>query len=943
MPAWPAKKYGGFKGISRSYGAPAALPSSSAGYHESYERGGGSAPQWAPGGQRRIQPPAPPGPPPLGPSTSNWRPPPERQSAPPRVPPNPPPPSQYNKEGGGPGSGGASLYQYPGPPRRGCEPPSEGAGQRQFQSYHSRAMVGRGDGAPRVRFPQPNQPPRSGGGDSWVPQQQGNLRYGLPPMNPSHSDAQSSWAAPLAYDSAQQRQGSQAVGSSEGPSRPSSHPQAAGPSEPDSSHAGCLVQDGGFRNSIHAGGGFVGGPTPPPPQRQGAPAVPPPQPQRPPPYGGGPPEQQRLATEGSGNTWAPQRSNAPPPPPACLTERDGFPVGRHQAPPAVGPPFVNAGIGGRPPSFVAPPGAPPPPASWGSNRTLAEVAASEAAAAAVSRCIASGTVPKQQPLVSGPPAVLPSNSSGASAFTGSLPDGKPPAAGEGQGAYAPQTGPMQGGGSGPPQQGPVFLSPPPPGAGGPLLGTFSSGGPRNGAHDQTAGPQGQLPPAPIPPPPRFFFDGLSQNNSADLSSSGLVHTQQQQQVQQPQQQQPPLQQQLQPQQLQQQFQPQQQPQQQQRQHQPSQGPVNFENGGAKPPGSFLSAEGAMQLLLLGAPQQQQQQQQLRGDSTPFLGNGSAPPGNAAAASAATSAASQSPLQQRAISEALLQGLAMGAQLQLQQRSPGGATTLNPLGLLGDPQQQLLLLDSLRSAAAAAAAASMQLQPQASTNGDATHMSHASVLQLQQQLQQLQRQNPAAFSALLSLQQAGQTRAPLQQQQEQPQQQEQLHQQQGQQQQPQLQQQQGQPQQFQHQQQPQQQQQQQQPQQQQHVQHPHGPTALQQQHLAAALQLQQQGDVSPEGDHPMGAPPLREGGQQEQQRHGAGSSKSSGPFSTLAMLRWLEAGYFDATRPLRRDDEKGFTPLHDGSRIKRAARDIVLSARSQRQKTISDGIGYSRHP
>lgn len=55
----------------------------------------------------------------------------------------------------------------------------------------------------------------------------------------------------------------------------------------------------------------------------------------------------------------------------------------------------------------------------------------------------------------------------------------------------------------------------------------------------------------------------------------------------------------------------------------------------------------------------------------------------------------------------------------------------------------------------------------------------------------------------------------------------------------------------------------------------------------------------------------------------------GPFSTLAMLRWLEAGYFDASRPLRRDDEKGFTPLHDGSRIKRAARDIVLSARSHR--------------
>lgn len=47
------------------------------------------------------------------------------------------------------------------------------------------------------------------------------------------------------------------------------------------------------------------------------------------------------------------------------------------------------------------------------------------------------------------------------------------------------------------------------------------------------------------------------------------------------------------------------------------------------------------------------------------------------------------------------------------------------------------------------------------------------------------------------------------------------------------------------------------------------------------------------------------------------------------------GYFDPTRPLRRDDEKGFTPLHDGSRIKRAAKDIVLSARSHRSVSEFD--------
>ncbi|KAL8275300.1 hypothetical protein Esti_000749 [Eimeria stiedai] len=996
-----AEKYGGLKDVSRPLEGPAALVSSSAGYPDPHERGGGSASQWASGGQRRVQPPAPPCPPPSGPSTSNWRPPPERQSAPRLLPPNPLLPSQFSREGGGPGTVGAPQYQYPGPPRRGCDPPLDGTGQRQVRSYQPR-VGGRGDGAPRVRFPRPQQPPpQAGRVDSWEAQQQGNLPFGAAPMNPPHGDAPSSWAAPLAYDSAQQRQGSRAMGNSEGPPHPPSmtQPQAGRPSDPDCSnsssslHAGSLVHDGGFRNSVHAGGGLGGGLTPPPPQRQGTPAVPPPQPQRPPPYGAAPSEQQRLGSEGNSNSWAPQRATAPPPPPACLTERDGFPVGRHQGPLA-GPPLVNTGLGGRPPSFMPPPGAPPPPTSWGSNRTPAEVAAADAAAAAVSRCIASGIVSKQQPLAQGPPAPPPSSSSGASAFTSSLPDGRPPGALEGQGTYAPPPGPTQGG-SGPPHQGPGLLGPPPhPGGGGPLRGSLNSGGQRNGAQEQTAPQQELLAPAPIPPPPRFFFDGLLQNNSADLPPSGRMQTQQQQQVQQPHQQQQLLQQQLQTQHLQQQFQPQPQPQQQQRQQQPSQGPIRFENGGAKPLSSFLSAEGAMQLLLLAAPQQQQQ---LRGDSTPLVCSGSAPTGSAAAAAVAAPLASQSPLQQRAISEALLQGLAMGAQLQLQQRSPGSAAPLNALtSLLGDPQQQLVLLDSLRSAAAAAAAtASMQLQPQASINGDASHMSHASLLHLQQQLQLLQRQNPGAFSALMSLQQTGQAGPPLQQQQQQPQHQDQLHQQQAQQQQPQLQQQQrAQPQQFQHQQQPQQQQQQQ-SQQQQHVQHPHGPTALQQHHLAAALQLQQQGDVSPsECDRSMGAPSLREGShqQQQQQRHGDGSSKSSllselqglpdhlldpqeneaahtwcyldaynkamnthsledlvrwilqcqGPFSTLAMLRWLEAGYFDATRPLRRDDEKGFTPLHDGSRIKRAARDIVLSARSQRQRTASDAMDYSRH-
>lgn len=52
----------------------------------------------------------------------------------------------------------------------------------------------------------------------------------------------------------------------------------------------------------------------------------------------------------------------------------------------------------------------------------------------------------------------------------------------------------------------------------------------------------------------------------------------------------------------------------------------------------------------------------------------------------------------------------------------------------------------------------------------------------------------------------------------------------------------------------------------------------------------------------------------------------GPFDTLQMLRWLEGGFFDPQRPLRRDDEAGFTPLADGKRLTEAAARIINTSR-----------------
>eukprot|EP00922_Rhytidocystis_sp_ex-Travisia-forbesii_P072891 GHVS01108671.1.p1 GENE.GHVS01108671.1~~GHVS01108671.1.p1 ORF type:complete len:184 (-),score=40.06 GHVS01108671.1:385-936(-) len=58
-----------------------------------------------------------------------------------------------------------------------------------------------------------------------------------------------------------------------------------------------------------------------------------------------------------------------------------------------------------------------------------------------------------------------------------------------------------------------------------------------------------------------------------------------------------------------------------------------------------------------------------------------------------------------------------------------------------------------------------------------------------------------------------------------------------------------------------------------------------------------------------------------------SGQLQGPYTTPTMLRWLEMGYFQPTTQLRRDDEKGFTPLDDGGRIKFTATTVVNYARA----------------
>ncbi|OEH77213.1 hypothetical protein cyc_05575 [Cyclospora cayetanensis] len=89
-------------------------------------------------------------------------------------------------------------------------------------------------------------------------------------------------------------------------------------------------------------------------------------------------------------------------------------------------------------------------------------------------------------------------------------------------------------------------------------------------------------------------------------------------------------------------------------------------------------------------------------------------------------------------------------LQLQQQNANKGPQ-NPLSILESSQQQLVLLESLRSAAAAATATAVQPTHEA---GDPTQL----LKQLQQHLQQ---HNPAALPALLSLQQTIQSASLLQ--------------------------------------------------------------------------------------------------------------------------------------------------------------------------------------
>ncbi|PFH33676.1 hypothetical protein BESB_078920 [Besnoitia besnoiti] len=56
------------------------------------------------------------------------------------------------------------------------------------------------------------------------------------------------------------------------------------------------------------------------------------------------------------------------------------------------------------------------------------------------------------------------------------------------------------------------------------------------------------------------------------------------------------------------------------------------------------------------------------------------------------------------------------------------------------------------------------------------------------------------------------------------------------------------------------------------------------------------------------------------------NQCQGPFDTLQMLRWYERGFFDPQRPVRRDDEAGFTPLNDGKRLLDVALRIVNLSR-----------------
>ncbi|CDJ38907.1 hypothetical protein, conserved [Eimeria tenella] len=908
-----SRKHGGFRDIARPPAPPVSQPSSNvAGYSDPAS----SMARWN-GANRRGPPPAPPGPPPCGPPSA-WGPLENCQN----TRPGPLPwgmRSDFNYEAagnrrgrrGGPGVPGppSDHCSIPCPPQRFWEGPQDPPCDRHSIRPGGPRVCGGRDGPLGTQPP----PPISGGGNSWGgPRDDRRFRdaeYTMAAGDPPP------WGPPLAYDSAQQVMG-------KGPAE-----RGPGPIDvPRPSHGGHLPplqsEEPRFGRLLHEGG---------PPDTYCSTSA-------------GP-----LVPRG-GPVSGLRKSEYPPSTEEChnssrniSNSRDdcSIPVGPHSFPPGsdmekgnyyVRPNQLPVGGPDNTTDRRAPGALPGAASSLWNSRAAAEAAAAEAAAAAVSRCIANGTLPRQ-PLPF--PVCVPSvdrareGAPGAQEGLPSLVPGASPGPLQGLTAQLREAPPCGAPPSGP-QRGPPG---PPAGAG----GGAGFGGPQGRGH---MGPFQGL------PFPDFVFDPSRQHNSAPFSS--LPQQQQQQQKE-------------------------------QQQHQQMQ-PLTPQGDGLL--SSLLSHEGAMQLLLLAAQQQQQPQQPQQPQNQAA---GMHLPG---AGLPAVAAGQQQDQQQRAVSEALLQGLAMGAQLQLQQHQAGGSGPANSLFTQGCPQQQLILLESLRSAAAAAAAA-IRSNPDV---GSASQPAQAALVQLQQLLQQ-QQQNAGASPAHLTLQHTIQSSAAtaLQQQQQSRQEQEQL-------------------QQPRKESSPQKQRQVSQSVPSTHHQAHEGPATLRQQCLVAAVKLQPPHPAtSPDDAQTSSARSSHVGNQQhqqqeqqqQQQQQGYGRTKMSlldelsavperlldpqeneaahtwcyldafnkaclapltlslvsvffkncgshvtdspcqGPFSTLTMLRWLELGYFDPTRPLRRDDEKGFTPLHDGSRIKRAAKDIVLSARSHRSRAAADTVEYER--
>ncbi|CDJ29677.1 uncharacterized protein EMH_0024140 [Eimeria mitis] len=688
---------------------------------------------WSPMSCRGLPPapPGPPGPPHRGPH-AGWGPPSDGANAPsgpptsfmqPEV--HPESPGDW-RDGAAPRGPRGPPFQCgpPCPPQRSWDGPQDHSGARRNHRTSGSRAVGpqKGRGAPPAR-PAGPPPPLARGGSPWQPMKDNPLSGESP--GPSQSSGDMLWPPPpLAYDSAQQKRGAAPAGKDAGGlgapdpvgGRRSSFgipPPALPAAEP---HFGRLVHDGGPRET-RQGGSSSGVPPGPRARRL---------------RGGGFVQECEDSSSSNNNS----RNNSggcnvplapPPPPPGTELEKGDEFSGPNAH-------FLGAHDNGVP---RGPPGALPSMGRtlWG-IRGSAEAAAAEAAAAAVSRCIASGQIPQKLLSFPSPP---PPSEQGPSCVMGPLegpplllqrPPFGPPEGSSGPATDARDSGPLsgpRGGAQGGPPGRLLHSADLSGGIAAAELGSSDSRGPP-GPPAGPLGPPGNLNGLPLAD---SVFN--ASRHTSDVRFTPLNMQQQQQQQRQS---------------LQQQVQPQRQP-------PPPQQPQQFPSpaaDGEGPLNSVLSNEAAMQLLLLVAPKLQQQQQQQ-----------SLPPGvNIPAVGSIIPAASpQQQQQQRAVSEALLQGLAMGAQLQLQQQQAPGAGPQNPVATLGGPQQQLALLESLRSAATAAVAA-IRSNPEAVSVSQPTG---TTLLQLQQLLQQ--QQAPAALQALLSLQQAIQTAAPVALQQQPP--------------------------------------------------------------------------------------------------------------------------------------------------------------------------------